>query len=252
MELTNSTVIATGGASGLGLGAAREFAAKGAHVVIVDLPVSKGAEIAEELGGTFVAADVTNSDEVAAAVATAEGIAPIRVLVHCAGRGGSVRVLEKDGSPGDQELFDTVVRVNLSGTYNVLRHVAASMVKNDPIEGERGVCILTSSIAASEGQISQTPYAASKAGVVGMTIVSARELARHLVRVNTISPGIFDTPIFSRFSQEIIDGLEAQVPHPARLGRPDEFGQLASAIVDNAMINGETIRLDGAMRMSAR
>lgn len=252
MDISSASAIVTGGASGLGLASARRLAERGAHVVVIDLPNSAGEEIAQEIGGTFAPADVREAQAVSDAVRIAAEIAPLRVLVHCAGRGGSVRVVEKDGSPGDQNVFDDVVGVNLLGTFNVLRHAAAQMVQNEPLDGERGVCILTASVAAWEGQISQTPYAASKAGIVGMTIVAARDLASRLVRVNTIAPGIFETPIFARFSQDVVDNLAAQVPNPRRMGRPEEFAALAEHLVDNAMMNGETVRIDGAIRMSAR
>ncbi len=252
MELKDSSAIVTGGASGLGLASARKLAARGARVVIIDLPSSDGEAVARELGGLFVGADVRDADGVSRAVSLAAEQAPLRALVHCAGRGGAVRVVEKDGTPGDQELFDTIVGINLSGTFNVLRHVASEMVRNDAVGGERGVCVLTASVAAYEGQISQTPYAASKAGVVGMTLVAARDLASRLVRVNTIAPGVFDTPILSRFSDEIRQRLASNVPHPSRLGHADEFADLALHMVDNAMINGETVRLDGAIRMPPR
>ena len=252
MELHDSSAIVTGGASGLGLASARKLSDRGAHVVVVDLPQSNGADVARELGGSFVATDVRDSGGVAEAVATAAAVAPLRGLVHCAGRGGSVRVVEKDGTPGDQGLFDEIVGINLSGTFNVLRQCAARMVTNDPVDGERGVCVLTASVAAFEGQISQTPYASSKAGIVGMTLVAARDLASRLVRVNTIAPGVFDTPIMSRFSDEIRDRLAAAIPHPSRLGRPEEFAELALHIMGNPMLNGETIRLDGAIRMAPR
>lgn len=252
MKLTDASAVVTGGASGLGWASAERLAGRGVRVVIVDLPASEGEARAEALGGVFVPADVRDSEGVAAAVAAAADLAPLRILIHCAGRGGAVRVVEKDGSPGDQELFETIVGINLSGTFNVLRHCAAQMVSNEPADGERGVCILTASVAAFEGQISQTPYAASKAGVVGMTLVAARDLASRLVRVNTIAPGVFDTPILSRFSSEVRDRLAAAVPHPSRLGRADEFAALAEHIVENPMLNGETIRLDGAIRMGPR
>ena len=176
----------------------------------------------------------------------------IRDSVHCAGRGGTVRVLDKAGAPGDYDLYREIVAVNLFGTFNVLRHAASAMAAHEPIDGERGVCVLTASVAAFEGQIGQIPYASAKAGVVGMTIVAARDLAQRLIRVCTVAPGVFDTPILSRFSQDIKDGLAAQVPHPSRLGRPEEYAATAMHIVDNAMLNGETIRLDGAIRMSPR
>lgn len=173
-------------------------------------------------------------------------------MVHCAGRGGTVRVVEKDGTPGSLELYTSLIQTNLIGSFNVLRLGAARMVRNEPVDGERGVVIMTASVAAWEGQIGQIPYASAKAGVVGMTLVAARDLSRKLVRVNSIAPGIFDTPILSRFSQEIRDGLAAQIPHPARLGDADEYAKLALHMIDNAMINGEVIRLDGAIRMAPR
>jgi NAD(P)-dependent dehydrogenase (short-subunit alcohol dehydrogenase family) len=172
--------------------------------------------------------------------------------VHCAGRGGTVRVLDKDGGPGPLDLFETVLRVNVIGTYNALRFAAAAMARNEPRDGDRGVIVLTASIAAWEAQIGQLPYAASKAAIVGMTLNAARDLARRAIRVCTIAPGVFDTPILSRFSDALKAGLAEQIPHPQRLGRPDEFAQLAEAVIDNPMLNGETIRLDGAQRMAPR
>ena len=161
-------------------------------------------------------------------------------------------MLERDGSPGPLDLFETVLRVNVIGTWNVLRLTAAAMARNDPDDGDRGVVVLTSSVAAWEGQIGQMPYAASKAGIVGMTLCAARDLSRRQIRVCTIAPGVFDTPILARFSAEIKEGLARSVPHPARLGDPDEFARLAEHVLDNPMLNGETIRLDGAIRMAAR
>ena len=254
MDLTGAAVLVTGGASGLGFASAQRLAKRGARVVIVDLPASAGAQRAAELGGeaVFAPADVTDSAAVAAAVATAAERAPLRAVVHCAGRGGTVRVLQKDGSPGDLELFETVLRVNLVGTYNVLRFAASAMARNEVADGDRGVFVLTASIAAWEGQIGQLPYAASKAGIVGMTLNAARDLAQRAIRVATIAPGVFDTPILSRFGDEVKDALAAQIPHPRRLGQAEEFAQLAEAIIDNPMLNGETIRLDGAQRMAPR
>uniref|UniRef100_UPI000FD99292 SDR family NAD(P)-dependent oxidoreductase n=1 Tax=Microbacterium sp. CPCC 204701 TaxID=2493084 RepID=UPI000FD99292 len=161
-------------------------------------------------------------------------------------------LVDRDGNPGDLELYETVVRVNLVGTFNVLRLTAARMARNEPVDGERGVCILTASVAAWEGQIGQIPYASAKAGIVGMTLVAARDLASKLIRVATIAPGTFDTPILARLSQDVRDSLAKTVPHPARLGRPDEFASLAALMIENQMINGETIRLDGAIRMAPR
>jgi NAD(P)-dependent dehydrogenase (short-subunit alcohol dehydrogenase family) len=252
MELSDASVLVTGGASGLGWASAQRLAKRGAQVVIADLPTSAGADRATELGCAFAAADVTDADAVSAAVQAAVGVAPLRAVVHCAGRGGTVRVLQKDGGPGPLELFETVLRVNVVGTYNVLRFAASAMARNEPRDDDRGVFVLTASIAAWEGQIGQLPYAASKAGIVGMTLNADRDLAQRRIRVCTIAPGVFDTPILDRFGDELKAGLAAQIPHPARLGRPEEFGQLAEAIIDNPMLNGETIRLDGAQRMTAR
>ena len=254
MDLTGAAVLVTGGASGLGFASAQRLAKRGARVVIVDLPASAGAQRAAELGGeaVFAPADVTDAGAVAAAVATAADRAPLRAVVHCAGRGGTVRVLQKDGRPGDLELFETVLRVNLVGTYNVLRFAASAMARNDVADGDRGVFVLTASIAAWEGQIGQLPYAASKAGIVGMTLNAARDLAQRAIRVATIAPGVFDTPILGRFDDDVKAGLAAQIPHPKRLGQAEEFAQLAEAIIDNPMLNGETIRLDGAQRMTPR
>ncbi len=195
MDLNDASVLVTGGASGLGWASAQRLARRGAHVVVVDLPGSAGAERAAELGGraAFAPADVTDADAVAAAVRTAADLAPLRAVVHCAGRGGTVRVLQKDGSPGDLELFETVMRVNVIGTFNVLRFAASAMAGNDERDGDRGVFVLTASIAAWEGQIGQLPYATSKAGIVGMTLNAARDLAQRSIRVCTIAPGVFDT-----------------------------------------------------------
>jgi NAD(P)-dependent dehydrogenase (short-subunit alcohol dehydrogenase family) len=254
MDLTNSSTLVTGGASGLGWATAQRLAKRGTRVVLVDLPGSAGAERARDLGAdcVFSPADVTDAEAVAAAVDTAAMLGPLRAVVHCAGRGGTVRVLEKDGSPASLELFETVLRVNVIGTFNVLRFAASAMAGNDVLDGDRGVFVLTASIAAWEAQIGQLPYAASKAGIVGMTLNAARDLAQRAIRVCTIAPGVFDTPILARFSDEIKAGLAAQIPHPHRLGQADEFAQLAEAIIDNPMLNGETIRLDGAQRMTAR
>ncbi|WP_132992117.1 SDR family NAD(P)-dependent oxidoreductase [Gordonia zhaorongruii] len=254
MELTDSSAIVTGGASGLGLATVKRLVEAGAQVVIVDLPASDGARVAEQLGESvqFGPADVADPVAVDAALDLAVARAPLRTVVHCAGRGGTVRVVERDGAPGSLETYQSLIQTNLIGSFNVLRLAAARMVQNEPVDGERGVVIMTASVAAWEGQIGQIPYASAKAGVVGMTLVAARDLARKLVRVNSIAPGVFDTPILSRFSQEIRDGLAAQIPNPSRLGDPDEYARLAMAIVDNGMLNGEVIRLDGAIRMAPR
>ena len=252
MDLNGTSALVTGGASGLGAATARRLAAGGARVVLFDLNEALGKELAHEIDGVLAIGDVTDPDAVQVALDAAEAEAPLRVLVHCAGRGGTVRVVERDGSPGSLELYEQLIRINLVGTFNVLRLAAARMAGNAVVDEERGVCVLTASVAAYEGQIGQIPYASAKAGVVGMTLVAARDLATRLIRVSTIAPGVFDTPILSRFSDEIKEGLGKQVPHPSRLGRADEFAQLAMQIVENKMLNGETIRLDGAIRMSPR
>jgi NAD(P)-dependent dehydrogenase (short-subunit alcohol dehydrogenase family) len=254
MNFSGGSILVTGGASGLGLATARRLASPGARVVIVDLPTSTGAEVAKELGDhiTFAAADVTDPVAVSAALDTAEDYGPLRALVHCAGRGGALRLVERDGEPGSLELFETVVWINLIGTFNVLRLAAARMARNEPVDDERGVCVLTASVAAWEGQIGQVPYASAKAGIVGLTLVAARDLASKLIRVVSIAPGLFDTPILDRVPAPVRESLAASVPHPRRLGRPDEFAALAQHVIENPMLNGEAIRLDGAIRMPPR
>lgn len=256
MDVTGISALVTGGASGLGLATARRLLGAGAaSVVIADLPSSNGAVVAKELGErvAFAEADVRDPEQVSAAVALAGERGPLRVLVHCAGRGGAVRLVDRDGNPGSLETYTDVVTINLIGTFNVLRLAAAAMNRHEPLaDGDRGVCVLTASVAAFEGQIGQIPYASAKAGVVGMTIVAARDLAGKGIRVNTIAPGTFDTPLLARLSEDVRGSLAASVPHPSRLGDPDEYARLALSIVDNGMLNGETIRLDGAIRMPPR
>jgi NAD(P)-dependent dehydrogenase (short-subunit alcohol dehydrogenase family) len=254
MQISGSVAIVTGGASGLGLATVDRLLKEGARVVIVDLPGSNGAELAAERGvaAQFIAADVRDAEQVQAAVDAAEAMGPLRVLVHCAGRGGALRLVDREGNPGSLELYTEVVTINLIGTFNVLRLVAASMAKNEPVDGDRGVAILTASVAAFEGQIGQVPYASAKAGVVGLTIVAARDLAGKQIRVCTIAPGTFDTPLLNRLSDDVRASLAASVPHPSRLGEPDEYAKLALSIIDNGLLNGETIRLDGAIRMPPR
>lgn len=254
MNYSNSIGVVTGGASGLGLAVVRQLVDKGMQVVIADLPTSKGAEIATELGGKahFVAADVADAEQMTAVFDRAAALGPVRALVHCAGRGGAVRLVDREGKPGSLADFESVIRVNLIGTFNTLRLAAACMARNEPEGGDRGACVLTASVAAYEGQIGQIPYASAKAGIVGMTIVAARDLAQRAIRVCTIAPGIFDTPILARLPENVKASLGAAVPHPPRLGEAAEFAALALHILDNPMLNGETIRLDGALRMAPR
>jgi NAD(P)-dependent dehydrogenase (short-subunit alcohol dehydrogenase family) len=257
MDVRGVSALVTGGASGLGRASARRLAAAGARVVVVDLPDSAGERVAKELGddAAFAPADVTDPDAVGRALDAAAARGPLRVLVHCAGRNRTVRVLDRDGRPGSLEDYEAIVRTNLTGTFNVLRLAAARMAATEPVgpdPGERGVCVLTASIAAFEGQIGQIPYAASKAGVAGMTIVAARDLASRLIRVCTIAPGTFDTPMLAGLPEDVRRSLAQAVPNPRRLGQPDEFAALAEHIVANPMLNGETIRLDGALRMGPR
>jgi NAD(P)-dependent dehydrogenase (short-subunit alcohol dehydrogenase family) len=249
MRIEGISAVVTGAASGLGLATVKRLVAGGADVIITDLPSSDGEQVATDVGARFVAGDVTSAEDMERVMGEA---GELRALVHCAGAGGAVRLVEKDGSPGSLETFQRVIDLNLVGTFNVLRLAAARMVTNEPVDGERGACVLTASVAAFEGQIGQIPYASSKAGIVGMTLVAARDLARKYVRVNTIAPGTFDTPLLARLPQEVRDSLAATVPHPSRLGDPDEYGALAVHLIENAMINGETIRIDGAIRMAPR
>ncbi|EMY33168.1 Hsd17b10: 3-hydroxyacyl-CoA dehydrogenase type-2 [Arthrobacter crystallopoietes BAB-32] len=258
MELTGAVALVTGGASGLGAATARRLYDGGASVVLVDLPQSAGAAYAAELGGraVFVPADVASEAEVQAAVEAAAALGPLRVVVNCAGVGTPGKVLGKQGVLPLQD-FERVVRVNLIGTFNVLRLAAAAMAGTEPVSTglggpERGVIINTASVAAFDGQIGQPAYAASKGGVAAMTLPLARELARSLIRVVAIAPGIFETPMLAGLPQEAQDSLGQQVPHPSRLGHPAEYANLVAHIIDNAMLNGETIRLDGAIRMAPK
>ena len=221
-------------------------------MVIADLASSDGAAVAQEIGATFVPADVTSEAYMNAVFDAADALGPLRAVVHCAGRGGPIRVVDRDGNPGSLEVYETVIRINLIGSFNVLRLGAARMAKTEPVDGERGVVIMTASVAAFEGQIGQIPYASAKAGIVGMTLVAARDLASRNIRVCTIAPGTFDTPILARLTEDVRASLAKSVPHPARLGHPSEFALLAAQIIENPMLNGETIRLDGAIRMPPR
>ena len=251
MKLDSVSAIVTGGASGLGRATATKLAAGGAKVVIVDLPNSDGEAVAKEIGGAFAPGDVTSEADLAAAVATAKGLGPLRVLVNCAGIGTAIRTVTKSG-PHPLDFFQKVIEVNLIGTFNAIRLAAAEMVTTDEVDGERGVIVNTASAAAYDGQIGQAAYSASKGGIVGMTLPIARDLASLKVRVMTIAPGLFETPLLGMLPQEARDALGAQVPHPARLGQPPEFAALVAHIVENPMLNGEVIRLDGAIRMAPR
>ncbi|WP_024793653.1 SDR family NAD(P)-dependent oxidoreductase [Tomitella biformata] len=254
MQLKETSIAITGGASGLGLATARRVLDAGGAVTLIDLPTSDGAEVAQSLGdnAAFAAADITDAEQFAAALDVAHERGGLRGLVHCAGAGRRMRVLEKDGSAGSLEDFEFVIRLNLVGSFNALRLGAERMAQLDAVDGERGAIIMTASVAAFEGQIGQINYSASKAGIVGMTVVAARDLASKGIRVNTIAPGIMDTPLLARLRADVRASLEASVPSPSRLGRPDEFGALAASMLENGYLNGETIRLDGAIRMAPR
>jgi NAD(P)-dependent dehydrogenase (short-subunit alcohol dehydrogenase family) len=252
MEIAGKSALVAGGASGLGEATARVLVAGGAAVTIADLNAGKGEALAAELGpgATFVQADVIDEAAVSAAVESAAAHDDgLRVSVCCAGIGWAERVAHK-GGPHNLEFFSNVIKVNLIGTFNVLRLAAAAMSENEPdAEGERGVCVNTASIAAFDGQIGQVAYAASKGGIAGMTLPAARDMAGRGVRVMTIAPGLFDTPLLAALPEEARTALGAGIPFPSRLGRPEEYARLVEQIVTNPMLNGETIRLDGALRM---
>jgi len=256
LRITDTTVaLVTGGASGLGGATTRRLAADGAQVVIVDLPSSNGKAVADELGSKaqFVPTDVTDEEQVQAAVDAAVARGPLSVVVNCAGIANAIRVVAKDGTVFPFDAFKKVIEVNLIGTFNVIRLAGAKMIASTPVDGEeRGVIVNTASVAAFDGQIGQAAYSASKAGVAGMTLPLARELARSGIRVMTIAPGIFETPMMASLTPEVQEALGRMVPFPPRLGRPSEFASLVREIVVNPMLNGEVIRLDGAIRMAPR
>ena len=256
MRIDGISAVVTGGASGLGLATARRLVESGAgRVVILDLPTSPGVQAVADLGKNvqFVPADVTDEAGVQAALDAAEDAGPLRAVVHCAGRGGDrTRIIDKERRPGPLESFEEVLKVNLVGTYNVLRLAAARMSGNDVVDGDRGALVLTASVAAFDGQIGQTSYTASKAGVHGITLVAARDLASWQIRVNTIAPGVFDTPMMARARDDIRQGLAASVPHPKKLGDPEDFAHMALSLLENGYVNGHTVRLDGAIRMAPR
>jgi NAD(P)-dependent dehydrogenase (short-subunit alcohol dehydrogenase family) len=254
VQLTGQHVaLVTGGASGLGAATARALHAAGATVVAVDLPDADGDALVSELGAraSFVPADVTDGSAVAAAVERAGELGELRVAVSCAGIAPAARVLGRNG-PHDLARFEQTVAVNLIGTFNVLRLAAAAMAELEPVGGDRGVIVNTASIAAFDGQVGQIAYSASKGGVVGMTLPAARDLARHQIRVVTIAPGTFDTPMLAGLPDDAREALAEGIPHPHRLGAPAEFGLLVRQLVEHPYLNGEVIRLDGALRMSAR
>jgi NAD(P)-dependent dehydrogenase (short-subunit alcohol dehydrogenase family) len=251
MNLQGKTALVTGGASGLGRATVEALVAGGANAVIVDLPTSQGETVAKELGDgvRFAPADVTSEADVTAAVQNAvDTFGALHIAVSCAGVGWAQRTVDKNG-PHSLDLFTKVIGINLIGTFNVMRLAAARMVTQDAVDGERGVLINTASIAAYDGQIGQVAYSASKGGVVAMTLPVARDLAARLIRVCTIAPGTMNTPMLALLPEETRQALADQIPHPKRLGEPAEFGALARHIVENQFLNGETIRLDGALRM---
>jgi NAD(P)-dependent dehydrogenase (short-subunit alcohol dehydrogenase family) len=250
MQLTGCVALVTGGASGLGAATVRRLASGGAKVVIADRDEARGQALATELGQTFAKLDVAKAPEVEAALAIAAGLGPLRVVVQCAGVGWASRTLDKTGKPHALELFEQVIAVNLTGHFNVLRLAASAIAKTAPLDNnERGVIVNTASVAAYDGQIGQIAYAASKAGVVGMTLPAARDLAPVGIRVVTIAPGIFDTPMLGALPEDKRAALAADVVFPKRLGMPAEYAALVASIVDNGYLNGETIRLDGSLRM---
>lgn len=259
MQISGSSAVITGGGSGLGAATARRLHDLGATVVLLDLPSSKGAELASELGerAIFSPGDVTNEADVQTAIDAASAVAPLRIAVNCAGVADAGRTVGREG-PIALAHFEKVIRINLIGSFNVTRLAAAAMMATDPIgtepggTPERGVIVNTASVAAYDGQIGQAAYSASKGGIVSMTLPLAREFAKSLIRVVTIAPGIMETPMMAGMPQDVQDSLGAQVPHPSRLGRPSEYASLVEHIVSNPLLNGESIRLDGAIRMTAK
>jgi NAD(P)-dependent dehydrogenase (short-subunit alcohol dehydrogenase family) len=252
MEIEGSPAIVVGGASGLGEATVRALHGRGALVTIADVNAEKGEALAAKLGLEFIPCDVREEEQVQAAVERAAAAAGLRIAVCCAGTGWAQKVASSKG-PHPLLPFETIVSINLIGTFNVLRFAATAMIEREPLEdGERGVCVNTASIAAFDGQVGQIAYSASKGGVVGMTLPAARDLAQYGIRVNTIAPGLFDTPLLAALPEEARQKLGEGIPFPPRLGQPEEYAQLACQIVENRMLNGETIRLDGALRMPPR
>ncbi len=254
MNIQGHAAIVTGGASGLGEATARELARLGAKVAVLDVNLAQAEKVAGEIGGVACQCDITNTESLAAALAKAtQAHGAARILMNIAGIGSAKRVVQKDGSPAPLEDFAKVINVNLIGTYNVSRLFAAECAKLAPLEdGERGVMMFTASVAAYDGQVGQQAYSASKGGLVGMTLPMARDLAQHGIRVCTVAPGLFSTPLMRQLPEAVQQSLAASIPFPPRLGKPEEFAQLACHIVTNSHLNGEVIRLDGALRMAPR
>ena len=254
MKIERQSALVTGGASGLGEATARELARLGAKVAVLDRNIEQAKKVAADIGGAAFACDITDTASVEAALAGAEAAhGPARILMNVAGIGSAKRIVGKDGSAAPLEDFERVIRVNLLGTYNMSRLFAARCAKLDPLEGgERGVMMFTASVAAFDGQVGQQAYSASKGGLVGMTLPMARDLAQHGIRVCTVAPGIFATPLLLELPEPVQQSLAAAIPFPPRLGKPSEFAELACHIVTNGHLNGEVIRLDGALRMSPR
>lgn len=253
MDIEGSVALVTGAASGLGLATARKLAEAGANVLLLDRDAAAGEAAADQVGGTFVRVDVKSPDEVAAAVEAAVAIGPLRAAVNCAGVGDGCRVVDREGRPHELGLFERVVAINLTGAFNVLRLAAAAMARLAPTaDGERGVVVNTASIAGIEGQVGQAAYAASKGGIIGMTLAAARDLGPHGVRVVTVAPGVFDTAMAGLLPMDTRRNLMDNLAFPRRAGRPDEFADLVLAIIRNPYINGETLRIDGGLRLTNR
>lgn len=255
MDISGASAIVTGGASGLGAATARALSESGVRVVILDRQQELGRSVAAEVGGEFALADVGDEEQVQAAITTASGLGPLRILVNCAGLGPATRIVGRDGTPIPLNRFAFIVKVNLIGTYNCARLAAAAMTRTEPMpDGARGVIVNTASVAAFDGQIGQTAYSAAKGGVVAMTLPMARDLALHGIRVNTIAPGLIDTPIYGQGEQAdtFKARLGASVVFPQRLGVADEFASMAMELVTNGYMNGEVVRLDGAVRLPPR
>lgn len=254
MKISGSSAIVTGGGSGLGEAVARELARQGARVAVLDVNAEGAQRVAAEIGGIACRADITRTEDVQAALDAADAAhGTPRIVMNIAGIGTAKRVIGKDGSPAPLEDFERVVRINLVGTYNVIRLAAARIAKLEPMaDGERGVVLNTASVAAFDGQVGQEAYSASKGGIVGMTLPLARDLAQWGIRVMTVAPGLFRTPLMEQLPAEVQQSLAASIPFPKRLGQPEEFAALAAHIVSNGHLNGEVIRLDGALRMAPR